>query len=329
MDLRRVLCIAGVLSLAACSGGGGSSSTPGKTTGAQRVSGTITIVQPPASVLGIHRRPAFVSPSTGHAALFINGGAIASGSTTSCTPPSFGSGTGCTISWSANLVVPASYVFSVETDTGTTFAPNNTVLSEGSNSYAIVAGNNALAALSLNGVVKIVSYGVTSCTTSSCIGNLSLAAAAGNIISYDGATTVPAVGNSPSSGNVFDNGSVTFVGSTAYGNVTGSPDTDGANTYATYAAGAPDTLTISGVQPYTTGTYPYQVTCVAAATGTFGITAAGDITPSGDVTTAELATGLSPAVSYPAAAIAVLGTVPSFGCTNGVISTTTGTVPVN
>jgi hypothetical protein len=85
-------------------------------------------------------------------------------------------------------------------------------------------------------------------------------------------------------------------------------------------------LTVSGVN--TTGTYTYQVTCNAAATGTFGITVGGAATPSNVVTAAELA-ALSPAVTYPAGGVTVIGTAPLFTCAAGTISSSTGTLPVN
>jgi hypothetical protein len=326
MDLRRLACIASVASLAACSGGGGGSSTytAPKTT-VEKVSGTITIAQPAAGTSSKARRPAFVSPSTGHASVFVAG--VFSGSTATCTA-TYGTGTGCTIPWTATVTVPGSYVFSVETDTGAN-APPNTVLSEGSNTYALVAGSNPLAALSLNGVVKDVSYGVTSCTGANpgvCTGTLSLAGPAGNVISYAGLGTVPTTGNAPSSGNVFDNGNVTFVsGTPAAGVVSGTAYGAVPPTFATYAT---NTLTVVGVQPSTTGTYPFTVSCLASTSGVFGITATIVGTPSLDVTTAQLA-ALSPAVTYPAQTLTLQGTAPSFTCTSGIISSETGTLPVN
>jgi hypothetical protein len=318
---RRLACIASIMSLAACSGGG-SSGTPQAITTVQQVNGTITIVTPGTIPASVGRRPAFVSPATGHVALFINGAAAAAGSTVTCASANGNTG-GCTISWTAALAVPHSYTFAVEADSGIN-SPANTVLSEGEETYTVVSGSNTVTALSLNGVVKDATFTATSCTTGSCSGTIALAAAAGNIISYGGALTVPAAGNNPSSGNVFDNGSVTFVSSAAgIGLVTGSAYTSGANVYASYAT---NTLTVSGVQASTTGTYPYVVTCGASATGTFGITTGGAGTPSGDVTTAEL-TALG--VSYPAAAITVIGTAPSFSCASGTIGDATGTIPVN
>ena len=327
LKARAVACIGAALLLSACSGGASSSTSPSVTASLRQTSGTLTISSPSARPLSIGRKPEFVSPSTGHASLFIDGAAANSGSTTSCTAAT-GTGTGCTISWSAQLSVPANHVFAVETDTGAT-APTNTVLSEGEASYAVVAGSgNTLAALSLNGVVKQATFAITACSgvspNSLCNGTVVLAAAAGNAISYTGSTVVPTTGNSPSSGNVFDNGAVTFVSATpANGLVTGTAQTNGSNVFSTLVA---NTLTVSGVN--TTGTYTYQATCASGATGTFGITVGGASTPSLAVTTAELA-GLPTPVAYPAAGITVIGTAPVFTCSGGNVSGSTGTLPVN
>jgi hypothetical protein len=322
-------CIATAMLLAACSSGSGSTGAAGVAPAVENVSGSLSIGFAPASTLSRARKPQFVSPSTGHAALFIDGAAASAGSTTTCTATT-GTGTGCTIPWSASVTVPASHTFAVEIDTGAN-APANTVLAEGGGTYALVAGTNTLAGLSLNGTVKQATFSVTACSgvspNSLCNGNVVLAASAGSAIAYTGAVVVPSTGNSPSSGNVFDNGVVTFVSSNTVagtgGLVTGSAQTTGGNVFSTYAT---NTLTVSGVN--TTGTYTYQVTCNSAATGTFGITVGGAASPSGVVTTAELA-ALSTAVSYPAAGITVIGTTPSFNCAAGVISAAAGTLPVN
>jgi hypothetical protein len=334
VNFRTFACIGTAVLLTACSGGSsGIPSGSGSTPTMQQVSGTLTIEPLPQSDRGGQnkgRKPQFVSPSTGHAAVFIDGSATASGSTATCVADA-GTGVGCTIAWSAQLAVPAAHTFAVEADTGTN-TPPNTVLSEGSGSYAVVAGTgNTLTALSLNGVVKQASFSVTNCSgappSSLCNGTVVLAAAAGNAIAYTGATVVPAIGNSPSSGNVFDNGALTLVSSNAIaetgGLVTGTAETTGSNVFSALAT---NILTISGVN--TTGTYTYQVTCNTAATGTFGLTIAGAATPSLAVTTAELA-ALSPAVTYPAGGITVVGTAPLFTCTAGTIASSSGTLPVN
>jgi hypothetical protein len=254
--------------------------------------------------------------------VFIDGATTSAGSTTACTAAT-GTGTGCTISWSAKLTVPASHVFAVEADTGTN-APTNTVLAEGAASYAVVAGSNVLATLALNGVVKQATFAVATCAVATCNGTVVLAASAGNAIAYTGTTVVPTAGNSPSSGNVFDNGAVTFVSDTpATGLVSGTAQSTGGNVFSTFAT---NTLTVSGVN--ITGTYTYQVACVGSATGTFGITVGGAATPSLAVTTAELA-ALTPAVAYPVAGITVISTAPAFSCAAGSISNASGTLPVN
>lgn len=325
---RSILCVGTALVLAACSDGGGVSSIPSGAPITQQVSGTLTIGLS-RSTSSAARHLLYVSSATAHAAVFIDGAATAAGSATSCSA-STGTGTGCTISWSAQLTVPAAHTFAVEIDTGTN-APANTVLAEGKGSYAIVAGSNTLSAMSLNGVVADASFTVTGCSgtppNSLCNGTVSLADAASDLIAYTGTTAVPTTGNSPSSGTVFDNGNVTLVSSNTVsgtgGLITGTAQTASSNTFSTYAS---NTLTISGVN--TTGIYTYQATCNSAATGSFGITLGGAATPSGDVTSAELA-ALSPAVSYPASGVVTTGTAPSFSCASGVISSATGTLPVN
>jgi hypothetical protein len=325
VKIQTLACIAAAMLLSAC-GGSGTGANP-VTASLALVSGTLTIGSRSASAQGNFRKPEFISPSTGHAAVFIDGAAANSGSTTSCSAAT-GTGTGCTISWSAQLTVPASHTFAVETDTGAN-APANTVLSEGAASYAVVAGSsNTLATLSLNGAVKKATFAVTACSgttpNSLCNGTVVLADAANNAIAYTGSTAVPTTGNSPSSGNVFDNAAVTFVSATpANGLVTGTAQTASSNVFSTYAT---NTLTVSGVN--TTGTYTYQVTCGSSATGTFGITVGGASTPSLAVSSAELA-ALSTAVSYPAAGVTVNATAPVFTCTAGNISSTSGTIPVN
>jgi hypothetical protein len=215
----------------------------------------------------------------------------------------------------------------VEIDNGPAATPANTVLAEGRGTYAIVAGNgNVLSTLTLNGTVASANYSVTSCTATACSGNVQIGGPADNAVTYVGSVTVPAAGNNPSTGTVYDNGNVTFVSSNAAagtgGLITGTAQTSGANVYSTYAA---STLTVGGVS--TTGVYTYQVTCNASATGSFGITATIVGTRSSDVTAGELA-ALSPAVVYPTT-LTILTTAPSFTCTSGEIGDATGTIPVN
>jgi hypothetical protein len=329
MKLTTFACMATAMLLASCGGGGSNGSspapviTPGSGVTTQSVSGTLLIGNPGSTATSTNRSPAFVSASTKHVALFIDGAATTAGQTTTCSA-STGTGTGCTITWAAQLTVPAAHTFAVEADTGSN-GPANTVLSIGSGSYAIVAGSgNTLAALSLNGIATGVTYTVGTCSgvspNSTCPGTLTIAAAAGNAIAYTGATTVPTTGNLPTSGNVFDNGPATFVSSApAVGTITGTAQA----TFSTFTTG---TLSVSGVD--TTGAYTYAVTCGAGTTGSFGITAGGAATADTIITTAELAT-LAPAVVFPAAGLTLTGTAPAFTCTAGNITSTGGTLPVN
>ena len=332
MKLTTIACLASALLLASCGGGSNGTTpqtvvTPGPGATIQSVSGTLLIGNPGTTSSSKTRTPAFVSSSTMHVALFIDGAATTAGAASGCTATT-GTGSSCTITWAAQLTVPAAHTFSVETDTGTN-APANTVLSVGSGSYSIVAGSaNALGVLSLNGVAKNATFTVATCSgvtpASLCTGNITIAAPANNAIAYTGATVVPTTGTAPTSGNVYDNGAVTFVSSApAVGTITGTAQTVASNVFSTLAAG---TLTVAGVD--TTGIYTYQVTCAAAGSGTFTITLGGGATPSNLVTTAELA-GLATPVTYPAAGLVVAGTAVSFTCTGGNITSTGGTLPIN
>ena len=337
MNIRTLAtCLGTVVFLASCSGGGSNSTpavsnngslAPGSTT-VQQVSGTLTIgTSSLTSASSTFRKPAFVSAATTHAYVFINGSSTPNNASSTCTGSgTTGTGTFCTITWSVSLAVPASYTFAVETDNGTN------VLAEGSALYAIVAGNNTLGALTLNGAVAKASFATTSCAAGSagtvagtCNGTVTLDDAAANAIAYTGATTVPTAGNSPTTGTVFDNGAVTFVSSTANGLVTGTAQTTGGNTFSTFAS---NTLTVSGVN--TTGTYTYAVACATATTtGTFGITVGGGTSRTSGVNITDTQLGNeSPAPAY-LASVSTIGTAPSYSCANGVMSSATGTLPIN
>jgi hypothetical protein len=224
------------------------------------------------------------------------------------------------------LSVPASYNFQVETDDGTK------VLAEGSKSYAIVAGTNTLSALTLNGVADKATFSITSCTAGTagttagtCSGTITVQENGADAIGYTGSATVPLAGLNPTSGTIFDNGSITLVASAASGLVTGTAQTSGSNVYSSFAS---NTLTLSGVN--TTGIYTYAVACASGTTtGTFGITLGGSTgrTSGVDILDTQLANATG-TPAYPST-VTVTGTAPSFTCTNGVISTATGTIPVN
>ncbi len=333
MNIRlRVSGLVIAMFVAGCGGDGGTTvpgtMNPPTPTTLQEADGVLTIDEPAVVPASNHARsPAFVSSLTKHAAVFIDGATVAAGTSTCTTTGTSGTGTACSIPWKATVAVPASHVFAVEIDGGASDSPPNTVAAEGRAQYALVAGSGNILSptLSLNGTVATATYSVTSCTATTCNGNISLSTPAGIVITYTGSGTVPTSGNNPSTGTVYDNGNVTFVSNnTAAGGglITGSAQSSTPNVYSTYAA---NTLTVVGVS--TTGIYTYQVTCNATGTGTFGITATILGPKSLDVTATELA-ALSPAVTYPTG-ITVLTTAPSFSCTNGAIGDASGTNPVN
>lgn len=304
--------------------------------GLRHVSGTLQVAVPLGSradsgrglSLFSLRVPRYVSTGTRHAALFIDGATSPAGQTSSCTATN-GTGTGCTISWSASLTVPASHSFAVEIDTGATVAPINTVLAVGKATYTVFPGTNALGTggngnpLSLNGVVNTYFYNIAGCSGASCTGTVTPADAASFTIFYAGTLTTPTQGV-PTSGNVFDNNgggsnNLTFASDTpTIGTVTGTAQ-------APWTSVGTNSLIINGVN--STDAFTYQVTCAVGANGKFGLVSGGAGTASGDVTSAELA-GLTPAVLYPAGPNG-LDTTNLFTCTNGVASNASGTIVTN
>ena len=345
---RLVVCVALAALLAAV----GVSVSVGATTSGpriMRVSGTLRVEGPALLPSGVSGRtsgyrltsfasgmPAYVSTGTAHAALFIDHSATAAGATTSTCSPSNGTGTGCTINWAANLTVPASHVFSVEIDTGPSILPHNTVLAEGQGTYTLFPGTNTLGTggngtpLSLNGVANTYFYNITTCSGSSCNGTISIADAASYTIFYAGALTSPTQGQSPTSGNVFDNNGFGQSGPTATSNVTVASDTPAVGTMtgttmAPWTSVSSNSLAILGVNA--SQNYPYAVTCAANANGKFGLLSGGGASGSGDVTASERA-GLPTAVNYPAGP-AGLDTTNLFTCTNGVASDASGSLITN
>lgn len=330
---RALFCVAAAAALAAV----GVGVTVGSHASVMHVSGTIKIAMPvgPARASGggvkltSYTRPAYVSTATAHAALFIDHASTAAGQTTSCSA-SNGTGTGCTITWSANLTVPAKHVFSVEIDTGPSILPHNTVLAEGQGSYTVFPGSNPLGTggngqpLSLNGVANTYFYNITGCSGSTCSGTVSFADAASYTIFYAGTLTAPQQGQSPTSGNVFDNNgmgasNVTFASDTpSIGTMTGTAQ-------APWTSVTSNSLNILGVN--NSQLWTYQVTCAAGATGHFGLVSGGGSQGSGDVTSTELA-GLGTAVFYPAGP-AGIDTTNLFTCTNGVASDANGSLVTN
>jgi hypothetical protein len=313
------------LALTACGGGsGGSTSNTTPATTLQTVHGTLPIGLSQSASQSAHgRKPAYVSPGTTNARVYINGSTTAANSSTACTTTGTnGTGTGCTIAWSTQLAVPGSYNFVVEVDDGTN------VLAEGEAHYAISTGNNTLTGLTLNGVAATASFTVDSCSGSGCSGTITLADADLDAITYGGtSTTIPDTGTDPTSGDVFDDGPVTLASDTPVtGTVSGGASAGAGQTETGSPAGtistwsvapAGGTLTIRGVT--TGGTYGYEVSCAPTATGTFGISL-GD----GPSLTASPLGSLT----YPPAVVES-GKAQLFTCTGGTISSATGTLPVN
>jgi hypothetical protein len=309
--------------LAACAGGGSGAAPSGGQP--QQVSGTLSIATAPTTPSSKSRRPAFVGQGTTHAWVFINGALTPSNTSGTCTgTQTTGSGTFCTISWGTSLAVPASYTFKVTTDDG------SKVLAEGSATFAITSGANSVGPLTLNGVAAKATYATTSCTSGTagttagtCAGTITVQDNASDAIAYTGATTVPTAGLSPTNGTIFDNGSATLTSSSASGLVTGTAQTASSNVFSTFAS---NTLTLSGVN--TTGVYTYAVACATATTtGSFGITLGGSSgrTSGVNVLDTQLANE-SPVPTYPTS---ISATSPTYVCTNGVISSATGTLPIN
>jgi DNA-binding beta-propeller fold protein YncE len=275
--------------------------------------GTMIIEIRPATPLGAVRKPDYVSAATTHAYVFINGSATPNNASSTCTgSETTGTGTFCTITWTAALAVPHAYVFDVEISNN---APAS-VLAVGQQTYALVAGTNTLSMLTLNGVVANANFSTVSCSNVSlpgtCVGTVVLQDAAGVAIGYTGATTVPTTGNNPTTGTVFDNGNVTFASNAASGLVIGTAQFSGGNTFSTFA---PNTLTVAGVN--TTGIYPFQVSCATGSTtGNFGITVGGGTSPSGDIIGSQRANE-NPVPTYPSSVI--VAKPPQYSCMSGSI----------
>jgi hypothetical protein len=294
MTLRALVLLVGIsITLAACSGGATSrvpsSASGGTQTQGATATGTLTFTVTQKST-SRRRKPAYVSPSTLDATLFIDG--AASGFRVSCSPASGSSGTGtCTINWTSTA---GSHAFVAEVDDG------HTLLAEGAATYVVAAGSNAtLAPLTLNGVAGSVAM-ITSSVSSSCSGSnpscvsglYALADADGNVIVTPGAT--------------YDNGPIS-VGSGA-GSTASFTDGFTGNASGVGGLAGPDA---SG------NDYRYTLACASGASGSFTLAFTPHATapPSGELTTSELSTY---SLTYPSSAIAV--NWPTFDCSSGTIS---------
>lgn len=333
--IKKIALIAAAALIAGCGGGGGAGagSSVAPSVGLQTpqaVSGTLQIAVPSALTASSRARvnPFYVSQGTGHAAVFIDHANAPVGSTTTCAATTSGTtggtGTGCTISWSTNIIPGTTHVFTVEIDTGTTVLPHNTVLAVGQGSYTIFSGPNPLGTsgwgspLALNGVAASWSYSFASCSGSSCPGTVYLFDAAGYDILYNGANA-PTQGQTPTSGNVLDNDGYGVSGP-ASSNVAFASDTSavgviGGSGQAPFSTVTANLLTINGVN--NGNGYSFTATCNASATGVFGIKATGGAVASGDLTAAEIS-GLT--LTYPTGPAST--DTPLIGCNAGVANNT-------
>jgi virginiamycin B lyase len=280
--------IAGTCVLAAgCSGGGTRGVSPvliapSVTTAQHNASGSLRVVMSRVGRAVSKRGPAYVSPSTLDATLFIDG--TASGNRVPCASA------GCTINWTSNA---GSHTFAVETDDG------HTVLAQGAATYVLTAGTNALGALTLSGVAAALALESET---------LSAHCAGANPICYSGAYAVADADANLIAlpGATYDNGPLTVA--------------SGTGSTATFAASFNgNTSGVGGLSgPDANGNdYQFALACSPGVTGSFTLAFAPQVTipPASEVTAAELATyGLS----YPAA-VSAQGW-PAYACASGYIA---------
>lgn len=242
--------------------------------------GTLTIVTP-ATATSKARRPAFLSPATTQAALFIDGITKAAGSSTSCAA-------GCTIAYATTA---GTHTFRAEVANG-----SNVALGAGSKSVTVNAGSGNAITLTINGAASIASWvSTTSTTTNSISGTYSIEDPSAVLI-----TSAPA-----GASTAFDNAPVTFA--TAV-----SPSFSGTATFTT--TGSSTTL----AAPDANGNdYPFTASCSASANGTFTVNATSSSSAAG-ISAGQLS-GLTPAVSYPSSTMNTAA-MHTYGCINGTIS---------
>jgi hypothetical protein len=145
--------LAGVcIILAACSGGGAADTAAipvHSATPAQSATGTMTIRATRATPARKARRPAYVSPATTFATLWIDNDTT--GFRTACPLPAGP----CTIGWQSTY---GPHTFVVELDDSPAFSGGGNVLADISAPEDLDGGNNNLPALTLNGVAAQVAF---------------------------------------------------------------------------------------------------------------------------------------------------------------------------
>jgi hypothetical protein len=149
--------IASTVVLAGCSGGGGSStngSTQALPNATQAATGTLTIGAAPAGTASNKRRPAYVSPSTTFATLWIDGSTT--GDRQACSPGAGAGGTGtCTINW---VSTSGAHTFTVAVDDATSINGPGNILADYSLDEVLQTGVNSLPNITLNGVVAQTAF---------------------------------------------------------------------------------------------------------------------------------------------------------------------------
>lgn len=248
MNLRSLVPLILISALAACSGGSPSSNTvplPPKST--QQATGTITFVVPQSkSATSSARKPAYISPGTTHAALFIDGSTTAASNSTTCT-------TGCVLTFSTTA---GAHTFNGEIDNGTNVLALGT-----SGSQTVVVGNTNTFGITLNGAAADVTGTVDNCTASSCVTTFAVTDAALADITSGGVT-----------GAAFDNSSVTLlptnasVGSATSGNTVSFPDAAGNDYSVTVACLASGTFQLAATSHTPAGSLDVSTAALSGLT---------------------------------------------------------------
>jgi hypothetical protein len=217
MRIGEFVLLAVIVTLAACSGGGAGGSSPAAPSGvvpsnggsaATGASGTLSIALNAASATtsSTKRSPAYVSPGTTFATLFIDGATTGQRQACNATTP-------CTFNWTSTS---GQHTFAIETDSSPSIAGGGSILSEGQQTYTLNPGTNALGTLTLDGVPgqeifeneALVSAVNPNCATGALgecyVGTYGIADEQGNIIKPPGNLTVAPVPapSSPSANSV-------------------------------------------------------------------------------------------------------------------------------
>jgi hypothetical protein len=290
------------VALASCSGGGAAGSPPASilptsslpSTSKQIATGTITIDVPKAATTSsTARKPAFVSPATTFATLFIDSSLV--GTRVYCTPgtaENANTGT-CVINWTSTS---GTHTFTVETDDGGPaggIGQYGFILGDASVSESLTAGTNTLANITLNASPSLVVYQSSDPESSSS----PLCAAYGQntncIVAYYYTNDID--GDIIVAPGDYDNGGICFSGG---GNLT--------------SVGPQCISTIPGA-----GVGSIIEQCVQGATGTFGVSDQAAV-PLG---TGSLSAAQISAYNLDYSNLETNPGFPTFSCLNGTIST--------